>query len=138
MTPVDLAISSIRSALSGYVFRVRSEAELQDQVVDVLRRALGSDVGVSEVHVDTEVRKDGGRFDVVVQFLPRGQGVQTVVLELKLKASVSAVERQAQRYALMPDVDAVVVVTTSSRLAGQLTGDSLGGKPFAVIALRTT
>jgi hypothetical protein len=62
------------------------------------------------------------------------------VLELKLAASAPAVERQAQRYAAAADVDAVVVVTTSQRLAHELRragADKLGGKQFGVIALRS-
>jgi hypothetical protein len=67
-------------------------------------------------------------------------GAGRVVLELKLAASAPAVERQAQRYAGAPDVDAVVVVTTSQRLAHEprrAGATELGGKPFGVIALRS-
>jgi hypothetical protein len=68
-----------------------------------------------------------------------------LVLELKVTGSAEAAERQAQRYAQDEGVDAVVVVTSSQKLARQLMapGDvgqaplnALGGKPFAVIALR--
>ncbi len=69
-----------------------------------------------------------------------------LVLELKVAGTAEAAERQAQRYAQDGGVDAVVVVTSSQRLARQLMapGDAkqaslneLGGKPFAVIALRS-
>ncbi|MDB4957616.1 MAG: hypothetical protein JWO36_5185, partial [Myxococcales bacterium] len=65
---------------------------------------------------------------------------ERLVLELKVKGSAPAVERQAQRYALTDGVDAVAIVTTSQRLARELLrvgGETLGGKPFAVITLRT-
>lgn len=129
----------IREALSGYLFRARSEAELQAQVVSVLSTKLPSHL----YQVATEVRKGGGRFDIALKVAwdedpCRWRRYGLVVLELKMRAPVASVERQAQRYALMEDVDAVLVVTTSHRLASQLTGDTLGGKPFGVIAVRTS
>lgn len=134
------AIASIRTALLGYVFRVRSEAELQRQVVEALNAKIPG------CHVDTEVHDASGRFDVRVRI----SGV-VVVLELKIRCSAASVERQAQRYAMTYGVDAVMVVTTSRRLESLLrvrgeqeTGAvprgvmTLGGKPFSVLALRTT
>lgn len=124
------AIDFIRSTLDRYTFRPLSEADLQAQVTTALAAA--------GVDVDREVLAERGRYDI----LARTRGAR-VVLELKLRASAPAVERQAQRYALTDDVDAVIVVTTSARLArelerpGEALGvDTLGGKPFAVIALR--
>lgn len=142
-------ITRIRSALSDYVYRCRSESELQAQVVGVLGERM------PEVHVDTEVRKGNGRFDVVLRGdwgVPRFVAASDqwsdgavrgnaglLVLELKVKSSAAAVERQAQRYALIDDVCAVIVVTTSRRLASELSSEpTLGGKPFAVIALRSS
>lgn len=120
--------SQLAELLGQYTFRPASEAQLQDQVAEVLARA-----GLA---VDREVRADArSRYDLLIA-LP---GAGRVVLELKLRASAPAVERQAQRYAEAADVDAVVVVTTSQRLAHELRrgGDQLGGKPFGVIALRS-
>lgn len=128
---IATAIAAIRSALADYVFRVRSEAELQDQVSVALTAA-----GIEHAR---EYPAGGGRFDIFCAGF--------VVLELKLKGSAAAVERQAQRYALLPNVDAVLVVTTSRRLeaglmnpgdVGQAPLSTLGGKPFHVIALRTS
>jgi DUF917 family protein len=133
VTPVKTAIASIRTALSGYLFRVRSEAELQGEVYGVLCIAY-HDGRLGDVELSTEVRKTGGRFDIQARWSD-----VTVVLELKLRAPVAAVERQSQRYAMMPDVDAVLVVTTSQRLTSQLaTLTTLGGKPFSVFAVRTS
>lgn len=124
MTLADLA-----KLLDGFTFKPTSERQLQDHVADVLVR--------SGLTVDREVRASArDRYDLLVA-LP---GVGRVVLELKLAASAPAVERQAQRYAASSDIDAVVVVTTSQRLAHELRragADQLGGKPFGVIALRS-
>lgn len=134
------AIAEIRSHLAGYVFRVRTESELQEWVTNILR-AAGITVA-REVRVATD-RGDGaaGRLDILAKFTDPDDHVTSIVLELKLGASAAAVERQAQRYAMMPDVDAVVVVTTSKRLVSELAnngGPTLGGKPFHAIAVRTT
>lgn len=137
--PIATAIDAIRGALAGYVFRVRSEAELQAQVFDVVCQCAGTKADgewfLPGAVITREVKAPGSRFDILVQTYHA-----RIVLELKLKASAASVERQAQRYALMPDVDAVVVVTTSRRLAAQLTSSevTLGGKPFHVIPLRTS
>lgn len=138
MSTVAGAIASIRAALAGYVFRARSEADLQAQVVSVLVCKM------QHVTIDTEVRSGSGRYDIALRgvwsdAVPDRAGL--LVLELKVKSSATAVERQALRYAQMGDVAAVVVVTTSLRLAAQLAasgGPTLGGKPFAVIALRSS
>lgn len=119
-------IDSIRSILAKYRFTPLHEADLQAQVATALATA--------GVESDREVVAERGRYDLLVHTL----GVR-VVLELKVTGSAPAVERQAQRYALTDGIDAVVVVTTSNRLAIELEGpgdDTLGGKPFAVIALR--
>lgn len=131
----------LRGELGRYVFRVPSEAALQAQVASVLAAVPG-------LHIDTEVRREGGRFDLLVRYTAPGEFYQTsIVIELKVKGSAAAVERQAQRYAKMDDVDAVAVVTTSNRLhaalmapgdVGQAPVPTLGGKPFYVIVLRTT
>lgn len=134
------AIAEIRSHLAGYVFRVRTESELQEWVTNILR---GSGITVAR---EVRVRSDlgygpAGRVDIMAKFPGPDDQVTSIVLELKLGASAASVERQAQRYAMMPDVDAVIVVTTSKRLAAELSnngGPTLGGKPFHTIAVRTT
>lgn len=124
------ALAGLSELLGQYAFRPAHERQLQDQVAEVLSHA-----GLS---LEREVRAGGGadRYDLLVAL----SGVGQVVLELKLAASAPAVERQAQRYTASPDVDAVVVVTTSQRLAHELRragATELGGKPFGVIALRS-
>lgn len=120
------ALDFIRSLLAKYRFTPLNEADLQAQVATALI--------VAGIEVEREVLAERGRYDILA--VTRGA---RVVLELKLAASAPAVERQAQRYALTDGIDAVAVVTTSNRLAAELKrpdGDTLGGKPFAVIALR--
>jgi hypothetical protein len=111
---------------------VTNEAALQAEVASVLR------AGLPGLLVSCEVRVSHGRYDILFSFARR------LVLELKVQGVASDVERQAQRYAMMPRVDGVMVVTTSQRLARQLlqcaAADQptmLGGKPFDVVALRT-
>lgn len=128
-----VAVQAVVDALDGYSFRARDEAELQEQVATAL-------AAVSQIWIDREVRVSGGRLDIMVHAYG-----SSVVIELKVSGTAAAVERQAQRYAKLIEVDAVMVVTTSSRLARALGGSlecqrgaALGGKPFRVIALRTS
>lgn len=122
------AYAEIRDILDQYIWRSNDERHLQSQMAEVLSRDR-------RMTVTCEVRTAHGRYDILVHY-----GSARVVLELKVKGSAAAVERQAQRYAL-DDVDMVVIVTTSNRLAHGLLevgGDKLGGKPFRVITVRTS
>lgn len=133
-----VAIAALREILGKYKFSADSEATVQRQVLEILPRWTGVTVIGSEVIVDC------GRFDVLVDFEHEHKKTR-IALELKVRGTVGAVEEQAQRYARNDGVDAVVVVTTSSKLARELAVDmsssfvhqTLGGKPFGVIHLRT-
>jgi len=142
-------IAEVRAILATYVFRANTEADLQVQVATVLETCGNFRVS-REVRV-VEVR---GRYDILVEVLEVDRGSPAadqlrgirLVIELKVAGTVQAAERQAQRYTQDAGVDAVVVVTSSQRLARQLMapGDvgqaplnELGGKPFEVIALRS-
>lgn len=121
---VSITLDQVASELGRYQFRPKDEAELQRQVAAVLR-----DAGIT---VELEVRSGAGRYDLL---LPGG-----LVVELKVRGSAAEVDRQAQRYAAADGVSAVVVATTSSRLAFELRrpgATTLGGKPFRVIHLRS-
>lgn len=119
-------VRELDKQLAAYRFTPNNERDLQEQILDVLSTQ-------KNLIVREEVRARTGRYDIQVETL----GVR-VVLELKVTGSPSEVERQAQRYALEGDVDAVAVVTTSNRLARAIgRHDTLGGKPFAVVALRS-
>lgn len=130
----DEIFADVRRWLEAYAFRVNNESELQAQVTEVLESHAG------DLRIQREVIAERGRYDILVERTVQGE-TQRVVLELKVTGIAEAVERQAQRYALTNGIDAVAVVTTSQRLARQITqgGSSmLGGKPFTVISLRTT
>lgn len=121
------AIARVQAELLRYTFTPHNEDELQAQVAGVLATMLG-------VELEREVIAERGRYDILI----RVDGF-AIVLELKVKGSANEVERQAQRYALTAGVDAVAVVTTKQALAARILevgGRELGGKPFAVIALR--
>lgn len=130
------AMLAIREVLGRYIFRPTSEDDLQHQVADILRAD-------PRFIVDREViaAHGHGRFDLLVRFVAGLRARPTaVVLELKLKAAASAVERQAQRYAKVDDIDIVAVVTTSNQLGRGLASQpaKLAGKPFHVVVLRTS
>lgn len=123
-------LQRIRSACTAYVFRCSREVDLQEQVATAL--------GYGSITTRREVIAEHGRYDLLVE-QPHATGPIRVVLELKMKGSAAAVERQAQRYAMTDDVDAVVIVTTSARLAHSLSNGGqgeLGGKMFRTIVLR--
>lgn len=124
-----VVIDAIRAGLDAFVFKAVSESALQDQVAQAL---VAHD---AKFYIEREVRVRAGRLDLLVS----RDGVM-VVLELKLHAAAAPVERQVQRYAKMPEIDAVGVVTTSRRLAHSLgaADQVIGGKPFFVIAVRTS
>lgn len=122
---INSTLSHIGAILGGYIFRVNDECHLQSMVI----RALQKHTFVVQREVIADRRT---RFDLLVKL-----DDFSIVIELKIRGSSSAVERQAQRYAMIENVDAVCVVTTSARLAHRLPTDTLGGKPFRAMALRT-
>lgn len=129
MTARD-AFAAIATVLGRYTFRAADERSLQLQVQAMLEH--------EGIRVTSEVPSAAGRYDLLAELGDTAAPIR-LVLELKLAASAPAVERQAQRYALEAGVDAVVVVTSSNRLAHELRQPGtteLGGKPFGVIALR--
>lgn len=130
---IGVMLTQIRAVLAGCVCRATNEAALQEMVATVLEERIKP----YRMTISREVIVNGGRFDILVE---NCVGVR-LVLELKMKGGAAAAERQAMRYANYSDVDGVAIVTTSNRLAHELrrvsNPDTLGGKPFDVIALRT-
>jgi hypothetical protein len=59
--------------------------------------------------------------------------VGSMVIEVKIKGQLAKLRRQIERYALNPDVCAVVVVTDKMRLSNL--PDELYGKPVRVVTL---
>jgi hypothetical protein len=128
-TIVRTRIADLAKELAAWSFSGGDEAALQRGLLCLLGTGgFGERYG----RVESEVTAERGRYDVLLK-----DDLATIVLELKVKGSAAAVERQAQRYALTPSVDGVVVITTSNRLGAQLKTGDLGGKPFGVVVVRT-
>lgn len=122
---VRILMRRVVEILSQRTFVANNERDLASLVSHTL--------GAGNLFMNREVRSTSGRYDVLLT----GDDEIKVVLELKVKGSAAAAERQAQKYALTRGIDAVMLVTTSARLAAQIDTGTLGGKPFDVIALRT-
>lgn len=104
----------IGAILSATRFRFATEEELQDGIAEALR----------DHHPQREVRLSAhDRID----FLLWGVGI-----EVKIKGGVSALTRQLVRYAELPAIAALVVVTSQRQYALQLPR-TLGGKPVVVV-----
>lgn len=136
---------AIAARIGQYAFRANNEAELQEAVARVL--ALPESVATLGMTVAREVRATFGRYDILLESpvietvgseVSHPEDGIRIVLELKVKSSAAALERQSQRYALTPGISAVMLVTSSHQLAAQVVPGTLGGKPFGVIALRAT
>lgn len=136
-----LALQKVRDVLSKFTFAGYNEEQIQRQVL--LSLGMAKSFGEDAIEVlGSEVVVDGGRFDILVD-VTVGKAVIRIVLELKVKGTAAAAERQSQRYAQADGIDAVALLTTSSKLARDLAigqeaavHQTLGGKPFGVIYLR--
>jgi hypothetical protein len=134
------ALAQLETSLDKYTFAGTNEAQVQKQVLEALRmeRAFSSTIMI----VGSEVISEVGRYDVLVDILvPKEPLSCRVVVELKVKGTAEAAERQAQRYAKSVGIDAVVIAATSARLmrnirAGTADKRTLGGKPLGLIYLR--
>lgn len=104
--------------LGNEVVHYTVEEGLSHHIAGTLRKA-GYDF-TREFHVDGRSRID---------FIVRGE--QRLGIEVKLRHPWAALVRQLQRYALTGEFDALILVTTSLRLANQ--PDSLGGIPLRVV-----
>lgn len=134
------AVEMLRKVLSCFTFAGSSEADVQRQVVTAL--TLDHAYEGKIIVLGSEVVSELGRFDVLVE-VEIERVVCRVVLELKVRGTAAAAERQSQRYAKTPGVDAVALLTTSSRLLRDIAvgqevaiSQTLGGKPFGAIYLR--
>jgi hypothetical protein len=137
---VDEGLAWLRRFLSTYAWRGTTEKQLQEQMHEVLSAA--KDRGVEALREYQLTIGGQHRVDFLVKLQrPEDAGLGPpcrIALELKIQGSANEVERQAQRYALQADVDAVLVATTKNTLAAKLRGlATLGGKPYGVVALRT-
>jgi len=106
--------------LPRFAYRFSSEAILHKGMAQVL-----ADAGIEFEHELVAGPKD--RFDFL---LPGG-----IVIEAKVRGSMSAALEQLRRYAARDDVSAVVLVTTRYWGRAQLV-DELNGKPIRMVKLQ--
>ena len=131
---IERLVDEIKKTLIAYRYpNCHNEQRFQSAVAEVLVMA--------GFRAPREVIADRGRYDIEVE----RDGVR-VVLELKIKGSAAEAERQCQRYAMTADVHAVILVTTSHRLASDVAAGSrdrsLAGhdgtrKPFELVLVRS-
>lgn len=116
----DVLIGKVADLLPRFSYRISTEFAFQDGLEQVLR-----DSGVP--YLREHVAGPADRFD----FLVHGR----IVIEAKVKGSMSPALLQAQRYASRDDVDGVIVVTNRYWGAG---GGShiIKGKPILVVQVR--
>jgi hypothetical protein len=116
MSPTDLT-----AALSGFVSRHQTEAELCD--------ALEGFLGDLELQVEREARLGPReRIDFLVQTEDARIGV-----EVKCKGGVRSVTRQLGGYAASDGVDALILVTTKPSLGA--VPRTIGGIPIYVATM---
>lgn len=115
-SPVHDVIHAVAKAIGSKVYRPASERELQDGLARVLTETFGADVA-REVVLTAQDRPD---------FM-----VRRVAVEVKTQGSLSALTRQIHRYAHLPAVDGVLVVSTLRRLSNL--PRTINGKPVAVV-----
>lgn len=121
MTPdLQLILRKVVNTLPAFSYRFGSEVELHRGMADVLR-----DAGVPFQREFVAGPQD--RFDFLV---PPG-----IVIEAKIKGSISEAGRQVARYAQREDVAAVVLVTTRYWGSTKLV-DTFNGKPVRLVKLR--
>lgn len=100
MTPLERVVEVLEAVTPNYI----DEYTLQAQLADALEHA--------HIHAEREVRLSDGisRIDILAIV-----DDSTVGVEVKIDGSGADVARQVSRYARLPDLDAVVLVTTRSR-----------------------
>lgn len=94
---VDTILSRVVEALVRHHYRFSNEASLHDGIAQVLRGA-----GIEFTHEYVAGPRD--RFDFLI---PPG-----IVIEAKVKGSMSSAAHQVDRYAARDDVKAIVLATT--------------------------
>jgi len=113
----DLA-RQVATVIASHLYRFDSESALQEGI----HRALDS----LEFGVEREaILGPGERLDFFVD--------GRVAVEVKIKGSAAELTRQVYRYAQRPEVEAVVVVTSRSRLTALPV--TMADKPIIVVYL---
>lgn len=115
-------MSALRVALLAILrsarFRYSNEAELQEGIQRLL---ADNDLA----HEREAVLTDGERIDFLVG---------SVGVEVKIAGSSSEVFRQLMRYAKLPKISALILITDKTRIANGMPGTILS-KPLHVVCL---
>ena len=120
MQPPDRNLSKLVQLLTQYRYVLGSESAFQEGLAQVLRAQ-----GIAHLK-EHDLGRDFGRIDF---YLPESQ----TGIELKVKGSPSEVVRQIHRYALCPDIAALVLLTGKRRLTRMPA--SINGKPLVAASL---
>lgn len=118
---VEAELAAIVSALVGRRYRFASERDLHDGVEQVLRAGAWS--------VGREVKCAAGRLDLLVGRAAPGR----IAIEIKIGGALPDLHRQLIRYAALPELDALLVVT--SRRAHDALPPTIDRKPVRVLVL---
>lgn len=114
-------IAQIDTILRGHAYQFGRESDLHSGMSQVLKSA-----GIE--HQREVVAGPSDRFDILAG---------RIVIEAKIKGSMSQALLQCKRYAQREDVDAVILVTTRFWGRGPVSHlNSIGGKPFIVSNLK--
>ena len=110
-------LDALQQRILGYTYPYGNELDLQNAVQDALLD--------SGYYFQREYINGSDRIDFLVT-----DGDQGIALECKIKGGPTAVLEQLLRYADLPEVDAVLLVT--SRHTHRFDCETLNGKPFSI------
>ena len=126
-------IDSAVTALLAHSFRFVTEFDLQDGIAQILD-------GAGLVYEREKVIDKSNRFDF---WLPSPEeSARGTVIEVKIKGTLAQAMRQVDRYMRLPEVDGVVLATSTpwGKLLSMKDAapfmPSWGGKPFEVVRIR--
>ncbi len=117
--PLIVSATILCDLLHGAKFRFTSENELQQGIAQLLAE--------QEVPFQRELRV--GKTDRLDLFLPR----EGIAIEAKLDGTLAALTRQLYRYAALPEVRQIILVTTRAR--HRQLPQNLDGKPLYIVQL---
>lgn len=120
MTGPETRMREIANAISAFRIRLSSEDQAQADVEEALRRR----------DVPFEPQKILSPRDRLDAFSPLPPG--GVAVEIKVKGARTAIMRQLERYAALPEVSGLVL---ASGVAWPFQAGEIGGKPFLAVHL---
>lgn len=121
MIELSFLLNRLETELPRYAFRFKDEIQLHEGIAMVL-----TNIGVPFVREKVATPKD--RFDFWVD--------ERIVIEAKIDGSFAEAVRQADRYAALPEVQAVVLVASTSWSKRLKPKGKLHKKPIRFITVR--